>query len=215
MVDLARKGSILPAIVLIHIPLTIAIVMAASMRIWPRYFFIDIGFLCLFLVHGAFVLGRVRGPPRRRAPRVDAERAGRGHRASPSAGIVASVALLPRNYLYPKQDLLGARDFVEAQRTAESAVVTLGLTSRPYADYYAPQWQAVSSLPELKAIAQSRSAGLARVFLSRGHRTPASRHRGVRRRAHFDRVRRFPGTLGGGDVLVFRTKPKQGPATPR
>jgi hypothetical protein len=95
-----------------------------------------------------------------------------------------------------------------------AAVVTLGLTSRPYAEYYAPQWQAVSSLPELMSLAQSRPE----VWLV--YSFPA-----VTERRHpdiaayvgeqFERVRRFPGTLGGGDVLVFRAKPKQGPAIPR
>lgn len=213
MFDLARKGSILPAIMLIHIPLTIAVVMMASMRIWPRYFFIDIGFLCLFLVHGAFVLGAFVS--RRAGPSLtwlaNPRAVGMGFAI---AGIVASVALLPRNYLYPKQDLLGARDFVEAQRAPEAAVLTLGLTSRPYADYYAPQWQAVSSLQELDAVASAHP----QVWVV--YSFPAvteRRHPDIAAYLgdHFDRVRRFPGTLGGGDVLVFRNKPKQGPATSR
>jgi uncharacterized membrane protein len=213
MVDLARKGSILPAIMLVHIPLTIVIVMAASMRIWPRYFFIDIGFLCLFLVHGAFVLGAYVS--RRAGPRLAWLANGQVvGLAFAIAGIVASVALLPRNYLYPKQDLLGARDFVEAQRTPDAAVVTLGLTSRPYADYYAPQWQAVSSLRELDTLASTHpQVWLVYSFPAVTHR----RHPDIAAYVgeHFDRVRRFPGTLGGGDVLVFRTKPKQGPAISR
>jgi mannosyltransferase len=203
MVDLARNGSILPAIVLIHIPLTIAIVVAASMRIWPRYFFIDIGFLCLFLVHGAFVIGRVVA--RRAGGRLPWMPEGQTVGiALATAGIAASLVLLPRNYMYPKQDLLGARDFVEAQRTAESVVVTLGLASRSYAEYYAPQWQAVSSLPELKDIVQSRS----QVWLVYSFPAVTERRNpdiAAYVAAHFDRVRRFPGTLGGGDVIVFRS----------
>ncbi len=64
---------------------------------------------------------RERGPPRHRA------RA----RAAPRA-----LRALPRAWLVPKQDYAAARDWVRAQAEPNDAVLTVGLATFPYADYY-------------------------------------------------------------------------------
>ena len=204
--DLRKNAPILPALILIHIPLTLAVLVAVSMRVWPRYFFIDIGFICLFLVHGAYVIGRIAADRMGASGhwKVSGQRLGA---ILAMAGIAASLILLPRNYLYPKQDFVGARDFVEAQRAAKSEVVTLGLATMPYADYYAPQWREVESIDELVALRQSgRQVWLVYAFPSVTERRYKEIAGYVSR--NFDRIARFPGTLGGGDVLVWRSVPQ-------
>ncbi len=206
MADLRKRAPILPAMVLIHIPLTLGVLVAVSMRVWPRYFFIDIGFICLFLVHGAYVIGRMAAGRfgGRGRWKIGAHTLGTMLAVS---GIVASLILLPRNYLHPKQDFVGARDFVEARRSADSAVVTLGLAAMPYADYYAPHWQEVETVDELAALRRSgREVWLVYAFPD----VTEQRYKEIAGYVSrdFERVGRFPGTLGGGDVLVWRSRPQ-------
>jgi mannosyltransferase len=203
MADLRKTAPIVPALVLIHMALTLAVLLAVSMRVWPRYFFIDIGFICLFLVHGAYVIGRLAARFLAASRRWSVGERTLGNVLA-AAGILASLVLLPRNYLYPKQDFVGARNFVEAHRLPNSAVVTLGLATMPYADYYAPQWAEVDSVEQLEALRQSeRQVWLVYSFPG----VTEQRYKDVASylARKFERVARFPGTLGGGDVLVWRS----------
>ena len=187
---------------LVHIALTLGVLLAGSFRVWPRYFFVDIGFICLFLIHGAFVIAATATRVAARGGwQLEAQRVGV---VAAILGIAASLVLLPRNYLYPKQDFRGARDFIESQRSRASAVVTVGLATMPYAEYYAPQWQAVET-PEALERLRSRHAELWLVYAF-----PAVTERRYNRlmeylTSRFERVKRFPGTLGGGDIVVLRS----------
>ena len=201
-----RTTPILPWIFVIHIPLTVIILSALSFRVWPRYFFVDIGYVCLFLVQGSFVIGRLCAPlfAARGARGVTAGRLGIAFTA---LGVAASLVLLPKNYLHPKQDFVGARDLVETQRAPDAQVLTLGLASMPFAVYYAPQWRPIETLDELESAAESGSE----VWLV--YTFPAVTERRYEDIAHyvstnFKLVQYFPGTLGGGGVVVFRQDPK-------
>ncbi|HVE89965.1 MAG TPA: glycosyltransferase family 39 protein [Burkholderiaceae bacterium] len=205
MASLSKSAPILPAIFVVHVALTLAILVVGNMRVWPRHFFIDIGFICIFLVHGTFVLSRVTADflGRHFNKSIDARVFAI---AGTALGICASLVLLPRNYLYPKQDFLGARNFVETNRTAASAVATLGLAAMPFADYYAPHWKQVDSLEEIQGLRQSHG----QVWLV--YAFPGVTERRYKEivdylSIKFERVKRFQGTLGGGDVLVFRSRP--------
>lgn len=205
MASLRKTAPILPAIFVVHVALTLAILVVGNMRVWPRHFFIDIGFICIFLVHGTFVLSRVIADflGRRFTKSVDARTFAI---AGTALGICASLVLLPRNYLYPKQDFLGARDFVETNRAAASAVATLGLAAMPFEDYYAPHWQQVDSLEEIQSLRQSHGqVWLVYAFPGVTER----RYKDIVEylSVKFEKVERFQGTLGGGDVLVFRSRP--------
>ena len=197
-----KTAPLVPITVLVHIPLTLVVLVALSFRVWPRFFFVDIAFICLFLVEGAFFLG---------------DRAGlllgklRVGRPQPQAlgivfallGILASLAILPRNYLHPKQDFVGARNFIEANRNPQSIVLTLGLATMPYSEYYAPAWKALETMGELEAAQQSKPD----VWVV--YSFPAVTERRYKDvtdylASHFQ-AWHFPGTLGDGDVLVFRS----------
>ncbi|MDQ3446531.1 MAG: hypothetical protein M3496_10235, partial [Pseudomonadota bacterium] len=205
MASLSKTAPILPAIFVVHIALTLTVLLVGSMRVWPRYFFIDIGFICIFLVHGTFVLSRVIADfvSRRFNRGVNAQALAI---AGTALGICASLVLLPRNYLYPKQDFLGARDYVETNRATASTVATLGLATMPFADYYAPHWKQVDSMEEIQRLLQSH----AQVWLV--YSFPGVTERRYKEiveylSGKFERVGRFHGTLGGGDVVVFRSRP--------
>lgn len=206
MANLRGSALIVPATLLIHIPLTLVVLVAGSFRVWPRYFFIDIGFICLFLIHGTFTIAAVASRLAARVRwRADAKVLGT---VAATLGIAVSLVLLPRNYAYPKQDFLGARDYVETHRSDASMVVTLGLATMPYADYYAPQWQAVETLEELERLQQNyRQVWLVYAF-------PAVTERRYNQMmgyvsSNFELIKRFPGTLGGGEVIVLRSIAQQ------
>ncbi len=206
MFDLRKSAPVLPAILLVHIPLTLIILSVASMRIWPRYFFIDLGLLCLFLVHGTFVLGRTGAHfvNEHLHWRLDGRVLGAGLAA---LGICASLVLLPKNYLHPKQDLLGARDFVEANRAVGSSVAVLGLAASPYADYYAPQWNEIKTPDDLEKLRGAHGEVWV-VYAFPGVTERRYPDVAAYLSTRFERIKRFPGTLGGGDVLAFRSKPE-------
>jgi uncharacterized membrane protein len=202
---MGKTAPLVPIMALVHILLTLAFLVALSFRIWPRYFFVDIAFICLFLVEGAFFLGAIAalllqklkfGTPQPHTLGL----------AFALLGVAASLAILPRNYLYPKQDFLGARDFIEANRSPESVVLTLGLATMPYAEYYAPAWKSVETISELEAVQQSNNdVWVVYSFPA----VTARRYKDLTNylASHFE-ARRFSGTLGDGDVLVFRSKPQ-------
>jgi mannosyltransferase len=202
MASLRKTAPMVPAIFVAHIALTLAVLAIGSLRVWPRYFFVDIGFICIFVVHGTFVLSRAaaRLLDRRANRRVDARTLAI---ACTVAGICASLVLLPKNYLHPKQDFLGARDFVEANRVSSSAVATIGLARLPFHEYYAPQWTRIRSLSALRTLRRTHSeVWLVYAFPGADEERWADIVGYVSSR--FDMVRRFQGTLGDGDVLVFR-----------
>lgn len=195
-------AALVPAILFTHVLLTLGVLLAGHFRIWPRYFFIDIGFICLCLVSGVFVIGQWIARAVARAGR-SADAATIGSVLAVSV-IATSLVLLPRNYLYPKQDFVGARDYVDRNRKEPSAVATLGLASMPFSDYYAPQWTPVASLAELERLgAGRREVWLVYAFPAVTERRYADLLNAIRPR--FALVNRLPGTLGGGDVIVLRS----------
>jgi uncharacterized membrane protein len=200
-----KREPILPALVLAHIAVTLAIVLGLSFRVWPRYFFVDIGFLCFFLIEGAFAVAAAVALLVRRERVAGLNRDGLGILFS-LAGVAASCLLLPQNYAHPKQDFIGARNFIESNRGQDSAVLTLGLATMPYAEYYAPQWRAVDSVAGVQAAQRSsREVWLVYSFPPVTEQSDRAVTDYVNRNFQ---SRRFPGTLGGGDVLVFRSKPE-------
>lgn len=200
-----RRGhGALAATFLIHVPLTILILKLISMRVWPRYFFQDIGFICLFLIEGATALAALgdRLITRFFGRSLGATRLGI---AASALGVLGAAAMVPKNYRWPKQDLAGARDLVEARRTKGSAVVTLGLVSEPFSLYYAPSWRPVGSLDELLAVERQNSdVWLVYSFPD----VTKKRFPSVMTRLaySFDKQELLRGTLGDGDVLVYRSR---------
>ena len=197
-VSLWRRAAVLPLMLVLHIGLTVAIVTGVGLRIWPRYFFSDLGLICLLLIHGAFVIGTWLGP----RLGLDERRAGLGLAA---LGVAASLVLLPRNYAHPKQDFPGARDYVEATRGEGAAVLTLGLTRMPYAAYYAPDWTGVDTLAEFEA---AYNPGTETWLVYTFPRVMERRHADIfaAMGEDFEKARYFPGTLSGGGIVVLRTR---------
>jgi hypothetical protein len=188
---------------LIQIPLTLFILMALSMRVWPRYFFIDIGFLTAAVVIGAFAFAEFF------ARRASAARALKiSPNALKAAGFAvmaaASVPLLVRNYETPKQDFDGALAYIESERRGADRVATLGLANVYFNDFRRLDWPQVATTADLLPPLDGR------LWVVAAFPSHAAAHfpREIEVLAlDFEEARRFKGTLSGGDVIVYRSRP--------
>lgn len=200
-VSLFRKNRLLASVYLVNIPFTLVVLVAAGFRLWPRYFFLDIAFLLFCLVRGLFatteaVLGRF-GIAERHSNVVKG--------AGAAVAVLASLALLPKNYAYPKQSFEVALRYVEQQRKPGDQVAVFGLARVPYSDYYHPPWTMVADAAELERVRALPGPTLV-VYSFTGH--AKSRHADVMTvvDAEFARERKFVGTLGDGDVIVAKSQ---------
>jgi hypothetical protein len=165
---------------------------------YPRFFFFLIGIALIVLVRGAFASFTWT------ADRLTRERAhpwgGRAATVFVALLITASVAALPFNYRYPKQDFEGAMRFVQAGQGPSDQVAFAGVPGDPYRTAYGLTWPTVTTGEEVRQLRRLGRTWLVYTFpryLARGAPEVA---------ALVDRecgaARTFRGTVGGGDVLV-------------
>lgn len=191
-------------ILALPIPVTLGTLIAASMHIWPRYFFLYFGFVAVLIIDGIFVLAKAAG-----------ETSLLGERRAQQVGwllvgglVLGSLATVPVNYAAPKQPYIGAKQLVEAQRKPGEEVMTIGLAAVPYKLYYAPEWTEIKSVDQLREVEEDAD-GTWLVYSFETHM-----------RAHhpevleilaqgYDSIEELPGTLGDGDVHVFH-RPRTG-----
>jgi hypothetical protein len=182
----AAWAMILPAV------LTGAAMLAVEHCLFPRFFFFSMGFGVLIFIHGAMSAARW-------SPRAGYWLAG--------LMIVASALTVPRCYALPKQDFVGARDYVELQRTAGDPVIAVSLAAHAYSEYYAPAWPAAWNSGELAALRGPSGRAFLVYTLPEDLRAfHPDLWSAVN--ADFDTVKIFPGTLGGGEVYVCRERSK-------
>jgi 4-amino-4-deoxy-L-arabinose transferase-like glycosyltransferase len=166
------------------------IMLALHHNLWPRFFFFCMGFGILILIHGAVQVNRW-------IPKAGL--------VLPCLMIAASALTVPRCYALPKQDFVGARDYVEQQRTAADPVIVIGVAQYAYSLYYAPAWPVARSADEFTALL--RPGGRAFLVYTMPIELRAF-HDDLMKivNADFEIVRVFPGTLGDGDVYVCRER---------
>ena len=202
--NLGRSRPALPALLLLNIPLTLVLVWALSFRIWPRYFFIDIGFIFLCVVRGIYVVSAylAKSLPILKQSRVRKETWGL---IAGSLAVFASLFLLPPNYRHPKQDFQGAREFVESTRSRNDAVAAFGLAANAFSKLYAPEWRVANSWREVELLGSPSSRTWV-VYTASKHAVENYPDVMAGIASNFDLVREFPGTLGDGAVFVYRSR---------
>lgn len=203
VVSFLRSQPVFAAFFVVHIPLTLGVLLILSFNVWPRFFFADMGFILLSLVRGVFVVTRYLAGILKTRERWGMPGETIGILAT-VAGILVSLLLLPANYRYPKQDFIGARDFIEASRSAGDRVASVGLASVAFASYYAPKWEVVETRDQLDRLRVNGRTWV--VYGFPGH--TKLNYPGIMDSvaSDFELVRRFPGTLGNGQVLVYRSR---------
>ncbi|OYX42140.1 MAG: hypothetical protein B7Z02_13075 [Rhodobacterales bacterium 32-67-9] len=211
-IALHRDAPLFAVTTFVHIGLTAGLLMAVGMRIWPRFFFVDIGFLMLLIVAGVQLSCAVI------AHFVGGERVSRGLFALSVVAMVAiSAFLAKRNYDFPKQDLAGAYAFTETERQPGDRVYAVGYSEQDFRGYYGADWGAIYTDDEYKsAMAEPGAVILVVGFPGRNFRDvpQMALDAGVGgsdicapdrpEKTVLKAVRCFGGTLGDGNVIVFR-----------
>jgi hypothetical protein len=199
--SLFARNPLLASVYLVNIPLTLSVLLLAGMRLWPRYFFLDIAFLILCMTRGLYAAIEAL-----RNWLAWSARTGRIVELTAGAlAVAASLGLLPRNYRYPKQDFEGAIHYVESVVADGDQVAVAGLARIPYGEYYEPGWTMVADARELEGL-RAEPGRTFLVFAFAGHMR--SRHGDIMAvaDAEFSLERELHGTVGGGDVIVMRSE---------
>jgi 4-amino-4-deoxy-L-arabinose transferase-like glycosyltransferase len=198
-VQLLRRAAAAAFAFVLPAALLLAMLIALERNLWPRFFLNALGFAALLGADGMLRMGAAlaaRLPGARLAPAVLA------------GALVLAAALappLPRLWTQPKQDLSGARDFVLANAAPGDAIVGLDLTGEDYRALYAPEFALAFTQPELEA--RAARGGRTWVIYSFGGYIAARDPAFWRTIESFDEVAAFPGTLGGGTIVVRRSPP--------
>jgi len=193
-----RRAALFPLVIWAHIGLTMALLYALGMRIWPRFFFVDIGFLFALIVFGvAWVSTRLEAF-------IPALPKTYHFRLGVVGMFVISAGLATQNYRAPKQDIPGPIDLIEENLSAGEAVYAVGYVGGLYVDHIRPDWELINSSETLAAaIEDPASKWLVIGFPARSFREIEGLSSAI---DGFELVKRFPGTLGDGDMLVYRQK---------
>ena len=209
---LYRRSPLLTAIYLVQIPLSLILLKALNFRIWPRYFFVDIGFIFLCVSLAALVVASTIGTWLAQQAAARAPAAGPLLAKAPVVAMVvvmaaASLFLLMRNYAYPKQDFAGAVRLIQAQRGPTDVATSTGLAAEPLKSYFEPTWPVVATAGDLeKLLGDGHTVWLVTAFGSHTRKTRADVMSLVDTR--FQEVAKLPGTLGDGNVHIYRSRPK-------
>lgn len=206
MFSIYRKEPLVPALLVLHITITTAILWALSMRLWPRFYFIDIGFVLLFITQGVFVCCRqislfLQNKLRLRLP------AGALFVASSVLMIGISLILLVKNYQLPKQDFDSTFKYIMETKQLNDRVLSLGLATIPFNRFYAQDWLGVESEQELRKFnSEADTTWLVIIFPTRSTR----KYDGIMRYVdkNYSLAKTFRGTLGDGNILVFKSEPR-------
>lgn len=213
---LYKRAPVLTAIYVVHVPLAMLLLYIVGVRIWPRYFFVDIGFIFMALTEGVFVWSRIIAPrfQFRGQPVFDA---GWISRMGIAAMVVVSIGLLVPNYLHPKQDFIGARDFVHDYAKPGDSVAAVGLAGYAYKYYYAPDFTVVETGADLAKL-RTTTKGHVWVIVAFPNQTMSARPDvKAEINKYYTDMDNFPGTLGDGAIWTFITKDnpdQQGPNLP-
>lgn len=199
-VTLWRRSPLLVAVYVLSIPLALGVLLLLDFRIWPRYFFVDIGFVFLCLAAGTQALcswiARLC-----RAPRLE--------RPLFAAGVLvasaASLVLLVRNYERPKQDFDGALRLIAVGREPGDVATSIGLAAEPIKIYFEPSWPIVRNDADLLAL-EARAKHVWVVTAFDDHVRPQQDAALARIRRTYVLVKELDGTLGGGTVKVYRSR---------
>ena len=175
--------------------LTGLLILGLGHNLWPRFFFFSAGFGALIAIRGVFTLTSLLRLPR---PQL---------MATVASGIVVlgSAATLTRAWL-PKQDYLGAAQFVLEAQGSGDAVVVVDLTEYPYQAYLQKPWSAVENATALMEI--ERQHVRTWVLYTFPIRLAAA-HPDIwsRLQENYEMKAVFPGTVGGGAIVIMVNRP--------
>lgn len=133
-----QRHKMFPIITIVHVFLSIGILVMLDMRIWPRFFFIDIGLLLLLIVLGVRSFCIIACGL---AGRINL--AGRAFAVACLLMVVVSIPLALRNYSAPKQNLQGAYDLVQSMGEGAGRIYAVGPGGHIFTEHFGADWQLI------------------------------------------------------------------------
>jgi hypothetical protein len=161
--------------------LGVSVLLALGHHVYPRFFFLALGFALLVTFEALLGLGRLGKPLL-------------------GLAVAAMVALVPRAY-GPKQDFTKAKEFVEANLKPHDAVAITQVTSMVYQNHYASKWTRVASYAELRKLCKTSPRTWILYTIPEFLETEQPEMY-LAIKTKFRKVARFPGTLTHGDIIV-------------
>lgn len=195
--DLRRSQPLLLELLVWPVLVGLVVVVGSGHHAWPRLFFFAIGFAALVVVRGASVAGAWLAA---RASLEDVRAT--AARILPVVLLLAAAAASLSGAYGPKQRHAEAIALVERSLRPGDAAVVAGPASLIVRDYYGRDWKRVEKAGDLAAIRD----GAGRTFLVHTFPIQLRARRGDVARmldGGFVLVDRLPGTLRGGEVLVW------------
>jgi hypothetical protein len=195
IVSYGRQSLALLTLLVLPGLLTGGLILGLGHNLWPRFFFFSAGFAVLVAVRGVFTLTRALRLAR---PQLVATLA--------SCGLVLGSAVTLTRAWQPKQDYLGAAQFVRDAQGSNDAVVVVDLTEYPYRTYLREPWRPVETVASLMEI--ERQHPRTWVLYTFPIRLAAA-HPDIwtRLQENYETKAVFPGTVGGGAIVVMVNRP--------
>ncbi len=196
-VALRRREPLFAPIALGHILLTVILLTAVGMRIWPRFFFTDIPFILFLMVMGVGLVCRWLSG-------LVPERLGRAlFPLAILAMALVSTPLALRNYSAPKQDLAGAFAEVESRRAPGERVYAISYSGEIFTGHFGADWRTIWTEDDYRAaMATPGPVTIVVTFPARNLREypaiDADMQAGVLSERAF-----LPGTLGDGGIFIL------------
>ena len=195
--SLWRRAPLGTALLVMPAVVTVAAIVALGQPMRPRFFFFLSGAAAVFAGRG---FGALAG--------AFARRRGSGGAPASTAAIIAgalvlaaaSGAALARNYQIPKQDFDGAVRHLEGEEAAGARVAAAGPACFPIARYFnKTAWPCLETAADLASFATAPGRAIVVYTLGDYIDDPELRRQLP---ATCREVRRLPGTLGGGDMVL-------------
>jgi len=205
LVSYLRRSSQVALLLILPALTTLVGGFAGRGTMYPRFFFLLVGFVLLIGVRGAFVSAAwLAGALKRGVSAIPATpSADRGAPLAMAAlGIllVASLASLPRTWRLPKQDYGGALRFIEGQRGPNDVIATVDMTTEIYGRYFRRSWHDVRDTEVADSLRSVGRVWLVYTFPRYLARYDARLAEMIERECRPERS--FPGSVGGGEVIV-------------
>jgi len=200
LIDLARKKSHLVGLFLIPTLIGLTLMTSIGYTLFPRFFFFAMAFAVVVVMHGATVAGQFIG-------RLVKQPVGKAAWLPTvmCAGIILASLPSLRYVYFPKQNFAAAIELIEREKSSDDTVVTVGIADFPFNRYYGKAWKNVKSVEELDEIApQAGRTWL--VYTMPVHAKSAYPQVLARIDQDYELVKRFYGSLNGGDVVISRQK---------
>lgn len=197
----ARRNTVAFGLFALPVVVIIAGALVARGTMYPRFFFALAGFAILIGIRGVVVVAEWA------ARFLPAGFPGRARLGSLGLALLVglSLASLPLNYQYPKQDFVGALEFIAAQRTAGEPIAVIGVTEFAFRRYLGQDAVAVTDAEALATLRRGRPVWFAWAFPRYLAGSAPDVLATLDQECGAPAV--FRGTIGGGDVHVCRLEP--------